>query len=56
IRFLVNKLELELLGYEKDGELYPAEPRYEEVLDKLYRRVIPHRPLSLMPVRAPAEA
>ena len=29
---------------------------YEEVLDKLYRRVIPHRPLSLMPVRAPAEA
>jgi len=56
IRFLVNKLELELLGYEKEGELHPAEPRYEEVLDKLHRRVIPHRPLSLMPVRAPAEA
>jgi len=56
VKFLVNKLDLELLGYEREGELRPESPRYEEVLDKLYRRVIPHRPLSLMPVRAPAEA
>ena len=56
VRFLVNKLELELLGYERDGELHPEKPRYEEVLEKLYRRVIPLRPVTLMPVRAPAEA
>ncbi len=56
IYFIVNKLELELLGYERDGKLYPEEPRYKEVLDKLYRKIIPHRPITLMPVRAPAEA
>ena len=56
INFFINKCDLELLGYEKEGALYPAQDRYREILDKLYRRVVPHRPLSLMPVRAPAEA
>lgn len=30
--------------------------RWQETLEKLYKRQIPHRPLTLEPVRAPAEA
>jgi len=38
------------------GVQSPTAPRWKETLDKLYRRVIPHRPLTILPVRAPAEA
>lgn len=54
IEFLIAKCEMEIIGTEKDGQLSPADDRFTETLDKLYRRVIPHRPLTLRPVRAPA--
>lgn len=58
--FLINKLMLEKIGEEVlQGTriaLQPAQPCFAEVLDKLYRRVIPNRPITLYPVRAPAEA
>ena len=56
LNFFINKMDLELLGYEVDGKLTPSKSIYKEVLDKLYRKVIPHRPITLMPVRQPAEA
>jgi hypothetical protein len=31
-------------------------PKFEEIINKLYRRVVPFRPLTIMPVRAPAES
>ncbi len=34
----------------------PSNENYREILDKLYRKVVPCRPITLLPVRAPAEA
>jgi len=56
LNFMIAKLTTERIGTVQAGVLKPAEPRFREVLEKLYRRVIPHRPLTIMPVRAPAEA
>jgi len=56
LRIMIAKLITERIGTEQAGTLTPTKDRYREVLDKLYRRVIPHRPLTLQPVRAPAEA
>jgi len=56
LNFYVNKCELEYIGYEEDGNLYPSKTIYRETLDKLYRKVIPHRPITIRAVRAPVEA
>jgi hypothetical protein len=65
LNFIIAKLIAERVGKEEDGVLTtPQIPgnadrtaklraKWSEALDKLYRRVIPHRPLTLMPVRAP---
>lgn len=55
LNFYVCKCEMEQVGEEVKGELLPAESRFTETLDKLYRRVIMHRPLTLVPLRAPAK-
>lgn len=55
LNIYLAKCEMEMIGSETSGELSAAATRYEETLDKLYRRVIPHRPLTLEPVRAPAK-
>ena len=58
LNIFLNKLVTERIGTEsiQDGrlQLEPTEGRFSEVLDKLYRRVIPVRPLTMLPVRAPA--
>ena len=56
VNFLINRLGLEDIGEEEKGKLTPAEDRFAELLDKLYRHVTPCRPISLLPVRAPAVA
>jgi len=56
INIFVNKCELTLLGYVKDGVIHPSKEDYREILDKLNRRVKPFRPVTLMPIRLPAEA
>ena len=56
LNIFIAKLVTERIGTEQGGVLTPTQPRFREVLEKLYKRVIPHRPLTLMPVRAPAEA
>jgi len=56
LRIMIAKLVTERLGTEQAGVLTPTHDRWRETLDKLYRRVIPHRPITLLPVRAPAVA
>ena len=51
----IAKCEMERIGTEEEGILTPAEDRFKETLEKLYRRTLYHRPLTLFPVRAPAK-
>ena len=55
LNFYIAKCEMEQIGEETKGQLQAADGRFNETLDKLYRRVIPHRPLTLVPLRAPAK-
>lgn len=54
LNIMIAKCLSERIGTEDRGVLTPTSSRWQEVLDKLYRRVIPHRPISLMGVRGPA--
>jgi len=60
LNIFLAKMVTERIGTEEYTEaglvLTPTKPRWREVLDKLYRRLIPCRPITLLPVRAPAEA
>jgi len=60
LNFFINKMETERLGktyYEAGGlRMEPTRDQYREVLKALHQRTIPCRPISLMPVRAPAVA
>lgn len=56
LNIFIAKLATERIGEVQAGIQRPTGARWRETLDKLYRRVIPHRPLTLLPVRAPAEA
>lgn len=56
LNFIVNELQLEHIGDVVAGELQPAATRFTETLDKLTRRVIPHTPITLGPIRAPVTA
>lgn len=56
LNFFINKMKTERIGTGKDGVLISTRECWAETLDKLYRRVIPCRPITLYPVTAPAEA
>jgi hypothetical protein len=60
LNFFIAKLETERYGTQSYTEagisLQPTKPQYKEILDNLYKRLVPCRPITLMPVRAPAEA
>ena len=61
LRFFIAKMVTERIGSEgRDVEgnlrLMATATKWKETLDKLYRRVIPHRPITLMPIRLPAKA
>lgn len=56
LNILLAKLGTERIGTSQAGILTPTQNRWTEVLEKLYKRVIPQRPITIMPVRAPAEA
>jgi len=49
---LIGTIEVE------DGQIVqkPSNDMYREVLDKLYKRMVPCRPITLSPVRSPATA
>jgi len=60
LNFFINKMVTERVGSEGYTEvglqLEATQPRWQEVLKKLYQRLIPCRPITILPVRAPAEA
>ena len=56
INFFINKMVTNRIGTVTNGIQAPSRPRFRELLDKLYRHVIPCSPITFMPVRAPAEA
>ena len=60
LNIFINKMITERIGTitVEGGSVIakPSNDNYREILDKLYRRVVPFRPITLMPVRAPAEA
>jgi hypothetical protein len=56
LNIFIANMVTERIGTETNGTLSPTSDRWKETLEKLYKRVIPHRPITLYPVRAPAEA
>lgn len=68
LNIMLNKMVTERIGTNEYGVLNtPIVPnnerltqrlkdRWMETLTKLYKRQIPHRPITILPVRAPAEA
>jgi hypothetical protein len=60
LNIMINKMITERIGtIEASGNSIiqnPVNDNYREVLDKLNRRLIPCRPITLSPVRAPAAA
>lgn len=56
LNFFINKLRTQRLGTVENGNPTPTQDKWADVLDKLYRKLIPCRPISLYPVTAPAEA
>jgi hypothetical protein len=57
---MIAKLVNERVGtesYTEEGlKLEATQKRWEETLKKLYQRQIPCRPITILPVRMPAEA
>lgn len=56
LNFFINKMKTERIGTAYNGTTAPTRDRWADTLDKLYRKLIPCRPISLYPVTAPAEA
>ena len=56
LNILLAKLGTERIGTSTGGVLTPIQSRWADGLERLYKRIIPCRPITIMPVRAPAEA
>jgi len=56
LNIMINKIVTERIGTVASGVTSPVYPRFAELLDRLYKGLIPCRPITLQPVRAPAEA
>lgn len=56
LNLFINKIITERIGYEQNGSQYPSKDRFSEVLDNLCKKRIPFRPITLLPISAPAEA
>jgi hypothetical protein len=52
----LNKMVTERIGTVENSTVKPTFTRFGEILDKLYKQTVPCTPLSILPVRAPAEA
>jgi len=55
LNFFISKMVTERIGMLIDGNLQATKPRFQELLDKLYKQLIPCRPITIMPVSMPAE-
>ena len=56
LNIFLAKLVTERIGTQHNATLTPTSERWRECLERLYKRLIPHRPITILPVRAPAEA
>lgn len=56
LNILLNKIVTERIGTVEDHVQKPAFTRFSDILDKLHKQTVPCRPISILPVRAPAEA
>jgi hypothetical protein len=56
LNFFINSMVTERVGTVVNGSLNPTSSRWQETLDKLWRGLIPCRPITLYPVTMPAEA
>lgn len=56
INFFINKMVTRRIGTVANGVPSPSRSRFADLLNKLYRHQIPCRPITFLPVRAPAEA
>lgn len=60
LNFFINKMVTERIGksFASNGDItYAATyPHFEELMKKLYQRLVPCRPISILPVQAPAVA
>ncbi len=60
LNFFINKMVSERIGTAHHDDsglvLTPTRPAFRETLEKMYKHQIPVRPITLLPVRMPAEA
>jgi len=56
LNFFINNIITERVGTVTNGAIEPFSDRWAETLDKLWKRLIPCRPITLYPVQMPAEA
>jgi hypothetical protein len=56
LNIFFNKLQTERIGTVSNSTQSPAKPIYADILDKLYKQTVPCRPITIQPVRAPAQA
>lgn len=53
LNIFIAKMITERIGTERNGVLTPTSIRWKELLDRLHRRVVTFKPLTLLPVYAP---
>jgi len=56
LNIMLNKMSTERIGTVQNGQINPMLERWRELLEKLHNGIKPCRPITLLPVRAPAEA
>ena len=55
LRIFIAKFISERIGEEINGTIRASKPRWADLLEKLYKGLVACRPITLEPVRAPAE-
>ena len=56
LNFFISKMVTQRIGTVKNGVMEPEQTRFRELLEKLHKHQKPIRPITIEPVRAPAES
>lgn len=56
LNFFISKMITERIGTATNNALTPAKARFQELLEKLHKQLVPCTPISILPVSMPAEA
>jgi hypothetical protein len=54
--FIIAKLMTDRIGTESAAGLEPAKPKWKDILEKLSKGLVTCRPITILPIRYPAEA